>query len=202
MRNLLTDWRFVLAVLLVGTWWLTREPTAIKLGPGVLAPLSPVQMNLESAASFDLRGHQVTPLATFDIHAKVLSRENYRWDRGAELSPVDFALGWGKMSDEAVLANIDIRQSNRWYHWRTDAFPIPRSQIEHSSANMHMIPRTSELQRLLSDVRTGQLVRIKGYLVNVVAKDGWKWKSSLTREDTGNGSCELILVESLEIEAG
>ena len=31
------------------------------------------------------------------------------------------------------------------------------------------------------------------------AADGWRWVSSLTREDTCAGACELIWVERLEV---
>ena len=53
----------------------------------------------------------------------------------------------------------------------------------------------------LKNIRQGDIVTLKGYLVRVEAKDGWRWKSSLTREDTGGGACELIFVEDLEIES-
>ena len=29
--------------------------------------------------------------------------------------------------------------------------------------------------------------------------DGWRWQSSLTRHDTGNGACELLLVQSAAV---
>ena len=29
------------------------------------------------------------------------------------------------------------------------------------------------------------------------APDGWRWRSSLTREDTGAGACELVWVERI-----
>jgi hypothetical protein len=38
----------------------------------------------------------------------VLSVERYRTGREAEISPVDFALGWGSMSDDAVTSKLDI----------------------------------------------------------------------------------------------
>jgi hypothetical protein len=37
-------------------------------------------------------------------------------------------------------------------------------------------------------------------LIEAQASDGWRWRSSLTREDTGNGACELVLVKSLSIK--
>jgi hypothetical protein len=48
-------------------------------------------------------------------------------------------------------------------------------------------------------VRTGSVVRLEGYLVEARADDGWRWRSSLTREDTGNGACELVWVERLDV---
>jgi hypothetical protein len=46
-------------------------------------------------------------------------------------------------------------------------------------------------------VRAGDQIRLRGYLVRVAASDGWQWRSSLTRDDTGAGACELVLLESL-----
>lgn len=148
-------------------------------------------------ASFTHHDYSITPLADFSIEARVLAKEAYHLDRGASLSPVDLALGWGPMSDSAVLSQIRISQSNRFYHWHVDQFPIPREAIETHSANMHMIPADDAIEAQLNDVRVGQLVKIEGYLVQANAKDGFYWKSSLTRQDTGAGACELVFVKKL-----
>jgi hypothetical protein len=47
-------------------------------------------------------------------------------------------------------------------------------------------------------VRQGELVHIEGFLVDASRPDGWRWRTSLSREDTGNGACELVFVETLE----
>lgn len=62
---------------------------------------------------------------------------------------------------------------------------------------MHMIPANDEIERQLKSIRAGNMVHLKGFLVEVTGKDGFRWKSSLTRTDTGGGACELVLVESL-----
>jgi hypothetical protein len=62
-----------------------------------------------------------------------------------------------------------------------------------------MIPASGEVARQLKSVRAGNMVHLKGYLVEVTSPQGFRWKSSLTREDTGGGACELILVESLYV---
>ena len=37
-------------------------------------------------------------------------------------------------------------------------------------------------------------VRIDGWLVEASASDGWRWRSSTTRDDTGGGACEVVYV--------
>lgn len=190
-----------LVIVAVAVWglyfWLGDRP--ITHGPGVTAPNPPVQTKLSAGTPFSFKDYTITPLASFKIEARVLGRENYYLGRESGLSPTDLALGWGPMSDEAVIDKISIRQSNRWYTWRVSEWPIPRRQIETNSANMHLIPANDDVASTLKTVRTGNIVRFSGYLVRIKASDGWRWQSSVTRDDTGDGSCELIWVESLSI---
>lgn len=187
----------VVAVCLGGwNWWSTRP---VLPPPGIGVHASPMQQSLPGPVRFERDGHQVEALASFDITARVLGVARYSVDRAAQVSPVDFALGWGRMSDSAVLDRVEISQSGRFYYWRVRDFPIPRREIESSSANMHMIPASDPVGAQLRAVRVGQIVRLRGYLVQVQGRDGWRWVSSLTREDTGAGACEVIWVESVEI---
>lgn len=171
----------------------------IRLGPGALAPDVPIQMNLTGQKSFEFKDYNITPLAEFEIQAKILSKYNYSGERAADLSPVDLALGWGRMSDEAILDSFKIRQGNRTFSWWTKEFPIPRREVEISCANMHIIPANKEIKAIIDRSRKGEIVKFSGYLVKVDAADGWKWNSSLTREDTRGYSCELVFVEEFEI---
>lgn len=198
------NWKVLLvAGLLTYGAYQTWQTRAVSYGARVVAPLAPQQQELDHreqlSALSNLRGYQITPLARFNIEARLLASKSYSLGREADLSPVDFALGWGRMSDEAILNKIDISQSGRFYFWRTDAFPIPRDEIETHSANMHMIPADADVERALKSARVGQIVRIDGYLIEVRADDGWHWKSSLSRSDTGNGACEVVLVKSVYI---
>jgi hypothetical protein len=191
-------------------WWLWPALIAVafhlltvdgevETGPGVLAPDPPVQAEPASARPFGLHGYRVTPLADFRVRARVLSRRDYRFGREADLSPLDLALGWGPMSDERILNDIDIMQSGRWYRWRADRLPIPRRELERHSGNMHLIPGDGAVADALERVRPGHVVELEGSLVRVDADDGWHWTSSLSRNDTGQGACELIYVERATI---
>jgi hypothetical protein len=192
-------WLFLALALWAGwSWWGSRP---VARAAGVIAPGDPVQVDFDAPQPpIALEAATLHPLARFSLTARVLSREDYRFDAEAALSPTDLALGWGRMSDTAVLHDIDVSQSGRFYYWRVDAFPIPQREIETHSANMHMVPADRMVARTLERVRSGDVVTIEGYLVEADKPGGWKWRSSLTRDDTGNGACELVYVRSLHIE--
>ena len=46
----------------------------------------------------------------------------------------------------------------------------------------------------------GDVVSLDGMLVEADKANGWRWRSSLTRDDTGNGACELVYVQSLTVQ--
>lgn len=195
LRNLL------LLVLVAVIVWQCQGAEKVSLGPGVKVAEAPRQSFLNNADSFEHENYKVTPLADFTMRAKVLSREDYMLDRESELSPIDLALGWQQMSDESVLSDIEISQSGRWYRWRVKQFPIPRRAIETQSANMHMVPADDIIASKLDDVVAGQIISLEGQLIKAEATDGWRWQSSLSREDTGANACELIYVTDLHIIA-
>lgn len=193
MKRLLA---FFVVLALIG-WWLS-PPMGRSRPAGVIASDAPVQVDLKDATAIEHEGFKLTPLASFSISARVLSREDYRFDAEAALSPMDLALGWGRMSDSAVLERLDISQGARFYTYRwADAPPLPPGEIVESSANMHMVPADSAIARQLAKVRKGDVVQLEGFLIEARRDDGWQWRSSLTRKDSGAGACELLYVTSV-----
>ncbi len=177
-------------------WWTHRPVTH---GPGAVAPHPPRQAQIQDVQGFSHKEYRITPLAQFEGEARVLGRKRYRSGRETELSPVDFALGWGAMSDERVLEELSISQSGRFYFWWGRELPIPEETIVKSSANMHIIPATDDIAKRLKKVRKGHVLSLKGYLVKAEASDGWRWISSLTRTDSGAGACEVVWLEDFSI---
>ena len=167
---------------------------------GVLAPSPPLQEAAAEALRWTIADHQLTALARYEIEARVLGTERYRYDRGAALSPIDFAVGWGPMSANAVLDTLTISQYGRFFFYRTTEAPlIEFSEMGRHAANMHLIPADDAIRRTLLAVRTGQVVTLRGWLVAAQGVGGFRWRSSLTRNDTGGGSCELMLVEDVSV---
>lgn len=186
-----------LGLLGLGHWWFNSRP--VPRVPGVLVPDAPRQVALAGAQPFRHQDYLIQPLARYELQARVLSRKDYGFDAGASLAPTDLALGWQRMSDSAVLERMRIDQGARWYTWRADAPPLPVDEVTRSSANTHMIPGNEAVAAALARVRAGSVVRLSGLLVEASRDDGYRWRSSLSREDSGGGACELVWVESLEV---
>jgi hypothetical protein len=195
--------RFVVGLLLVlavGWWWWSSRP--IPRPDGVLVPGDPVQEAVLDGPHFQIGNYDLHALAHFEVDARVLSAERYRTGREAELSPIDLALGWGPMSSNAAIDALSISQGSRFYQYSwssTKDLPLKPGDIATHSANMHMIPLDSVTRETLLGARRGNLVHLVGWLVEAKARDGWHWRSSLSRGDTGGGACEVFAVERADL---
>ena len=171
----------------------------VRPADGPIAPDEPKQTDVETAPVTTLGRWRLTPQARYDITARILGREDYHFDALSDLVPEDLALGWGAMSDNRVLQVFEITQGARFYSWRPkQTLPIPRQAVIEHSANTHVIPADAVVAHQLKRLRVGQVVHLSGYLVNGVRDDGAHISTSLTRSDSGPGSCEVMLVEAVE----
>lgn len=187
----------VLIVLAAGVWFWCHEPAAT--WRGLPAARDPVQTTAGLPARFQSGDYAITPLAHYEIKAVVLSRQRYRHDPGAKLSPVDLALGWGPMSSAGVINELDVSQSGRWfeYSWSVEP-PLDPDAITAHSANTHCIPASPEIRRRLLAVKRHDVVTLKGLLVEVNGPGGYRWRSSLSRTDTRGGACEVMWITDVD----
>jgi hypothetical protein len=188
----------VVAALTIFAAYKLYSRREIAHAPGVLAASEPEQRDIGSAPVIERGEFRLRPRAEFSATVRILHREDYSVGALAKLVPTDFAVGWGPMSDSAVLADIEISQGNRFYYWRTENWPIERFAIETHSANWHVIPENSSVGRELGRLRTGSVVELRGQLVDIEGGEGGM-RTSLTRGDTGAGACEILLAESVRI---
>ena len=170
---------------------------------GILVVEEPKQSSLSPAEHWTRGEYRVTAVASYSLRARLVQSRSYWFGREADLSPTDFLLAWGVASDQQVQDAISTSLSGRYYRWwpKERALPTDSGSISESMANTHVIPASEAVRRDLDRVAPGDVIELSGYLVNVTAKDGWRWTTSLTRTDAGAGACELMWVESVRISA-
>jgi hypothetical protein len=187
-------------LLLAGAGWLFVSSRPLRHPPGVLVAVPPSQTEIPAKSLGQVEGWHLTAVAGYRLRGRVLGTKRYHSGPNSDLVPIDVAVGWNRMSDQAVLDQFDITMGNRFffYEWE-DAPAIPPNEIKCSAANNHVIAANDEVRKSIRGLRAGQIVTMDGYLVNAVGPEGRTWNSSLTREDTGNGACEIIYVEKMKV---
>jgi len=146
----------------------------------------------------------MTPLAEYQMSGVVVGKGSYSSGWDGELSPMDLAVAWGKLAEPENGRYVEYSQGYRWYHYRwREGSPVDPSYIASHSSNNHIIPANENIRRAIKTIRKKDRIVLKGFLVNLqgTAKgQALTWNTSLSRTDTGNGSCELFYVAYVRIE--
>lgn len=201
----------LLSVMVLALVWAGRKPGGdVPSTPDFACPSPPLVASIDaplqssvpsSLGAFKRDDATITPLAGYSVEAKIMAREDYSFDEGAQFSPTDLALGWGPMSREETYKALNISQSGRWYFysWAGEP-PLEQNKIVSNSANHHIVPGNAQVASALAALDEDQQVRLDGWLIKIDRPDGWHWQSSLSRDDSGDGSCELFYVCAIEVK--
>lgn len=140
----------------------------------------------------------------YKISAVILSKKRYATEWVSIISPLDLALGWGDVSKPDNLEHIKVKQTMRWYRYKfDDECTITQNYISTHSSNHHIIPANDNIRKAILFARKNDKIVLEGYLVNISGKFKEStvfWKSSLSRTDTGDGSCEIMYVTSVKLD--
>lgn len=174
---------------------------SFKRPPGIVVPEDPVQVPA-SGELWEYGGWTFDAKAAFTIRARVLVAARFSLGGGSDISPFDFTLGWGPMSDTAVLRKLVFTHGFRLVYWVPvdgQALPVDRDVIGRHVSNMHAIPASPEIYQQLKDIRVDDVVTFEGYLVYATSGSRF-WNSSLTRDDIGDGACEVMWIQRVSVE--
>jgi hypothetical protein len=196
-------WPVALLALVVCRDWRTRVDPARAAGEPVQEPLAGAE-----PIELEMKGYRVrlAPRASYRITGYAVETSRMLLDEWDFVMPMDLALAWGPVADPAVLGRLRFHLSERYvsYRW-AGPDPLPRPVLESHIANNHLLPASDEVARSLRAIRLGDLVTLRGRLVDVEILDGegrerHRSRTSLRRDDVGSGACEQIWVESVESE--
>ena len=202
-------WLLLLASIAGGVhWFLYARPVS---HPAVaLAPDAPtITLDARVPAWSDAHGFRYRALGRFTGQVVVVGRRNYALGEFAALAPTDLAIAWGPLSDPRTYAQFAFDQrgsplSGRYVfpEIRRDSAMAGRPFAEVEAfllanlTHVHAIPATPRIASALSGIRPGQVVRFEGWLVEVVARSGERYASSLKLHDY---DCEIAWIDTLEL---
>jgi hypothetical protein len=68
-------------------------------------------------------------------------------------------------------------------------------------SNNHLLTASPELMKKIASIKIGDSIHVRGYLASYSHNQGFAFQrgTSTTRSDTGNGACETIYLEDIDI---
>ena len=154
--------------------------------------------------------YRIQPRYSYDMSALVVSlhHSDTWWDYahkewGDNINLMDLCVVWGKSALSGAYREISF-SNNQWEcHWSARSKEAWDAFNQTEAANNHMVTNDPGVAKGLRRIRIGDQIRVRGYLVDYTtyrngAPVGTR-VSSETRTDTGNGACEVLYIESLEM---
>jgi hypothetical protein len=147
--------------------------------------------------------YSVKPLAKYDLYGLVVSHNNIEsiadlQHDATSLDTKDLCVVWGDNLRSNEFNKVDIHNASYTCFFRYEqGVKFHHNQL----SNNHLIAGEQFIRDKIEEIGVGDQVHIKGLLVSYQAP-GWGsfWRqSSLTRDDTGNGACEVLYVKSIDI---
>ena len=177
MKKMTSLWASLMIVLLSQHTWAQQDNIAKGLPPA--------------------EGQSIEVLQNFYGDFRILGYKYYEDDAQAKFSPVDFAVSWGLFAHPYIASKIQVEQYDRYLKWGIDRLPVSAEDAMQMVSNIHIVPANPKIAEEIKAVTRGDLVRLKGELIEIKADD-MVWRSSVRPDDVGDGACEVFRVSSIE----
>ncbi len=150
--------------------------------------------------------YHVEPLYSYELYGLVVSYRQHdgessmhRWSND-HLNMADVCVVWSDTAFAPTLSELDFWNGIFTCNVQTrDSIAWSQFKMNQLSNN-HLISADPFIRDRVADVKIGDQIRVKGSLARYGAQDGGGMRgTSTTRDDTGDGACETILVDEFEI---
>ncbi len=154
---------------------------------------------------FTHKGHtvRVRPVAEYELWGLVVSHNNIKsiadiYHDSSSVDTKDLCVVWGENLRSGEIGKVTF-ESGPWtcYYSYPEGVRFQSSEM----SNNHLVTDSDALRGELDDIRIGDQIHLKGALVNYQVDD-WRefWRrSSTVRTDGGNGACEVLFFEEIEV---
>lgn len=191
--------------------WLDR-PGSVDVRPGRTDPgVYMVGALAETVPIPVAQGGALLPVARFETRGRVLNIERFKpyqslvnWIPGLRPATHDIGLGFGPMSDSANVGRFTFSHEGVNHGLRA-LFARPRDAMTQQEfdalapniTNVHVIPASDAVYAQLRRVKQGELVTLRGLLVNVRDAEG---RIATTSTTAGDRDCEIMWLEEIRID--
>lgn len=149
--------------------------------------------------------YYIQPLYDYDIYGMVVSYRHHNSKYGLHklwndnLNVADFCLVWRDNAFKAQFDKLDFYSGQFTCNVKTSDRQAWESFNMFQLSNNHLLTADTSIRDKLKDIKIGDQIRIRGWLSSYRNSKGGSRGTSITRDDSGNGACETIYVNQVDI---
>lgn len=150
--------------------------------------------------------YTVEPKYEYDLYGMVVSFRYHDGDRmlhkvwNDHLNVADVCVVWGNNLAGVDLNAFDFFNGQFTCNLSTGDRAAWEQFAQHQLSNNHLLSDDDRLRSRITELRVGDIIRVRGWLSWYgQAGGGGMRKTSITRDDSGNGACETIFVRDFDI---
>ncbi|MES2933806.1 MAG: hypothetical protein V4805_10005 [Pseudomonadota bacterium] len=211
MTRRLIKWMLIfnLLLLMLAVWRSDALPPPLELHAALLE--EPLQTSLQEAP-FDVVSNEVAytvqPLFDYELTGLIVSKHNADswWDyihreANDSLNITDLCVIWGNNARTGVYADFEFYNLQFTCNFQTNSHQAYAAFDQAAISNNHLLTADPRIAKLMRKVQVGDQIRFRGRLAEYSHNQGFAFKrgTSTVRNDTGNGACETVYVDSFEV---
>lgn len=195
------------AVLLVSFWNRNDIPGQIDVRPALAE--EPVQTRT-GKADFSVRfqdvNYKVRPKYRYALEGLVVSYRHHDGNNSRmhrlsndHLNMLDVCVVWGSNASPDLLKKLNFWNGIFTCNVKTRDWAAWKAFDMYALSNNHLLSDDPWIRDQVHKIRIGDQIRIEGWLSSYGTRTGNERGTSTTRQDTGDGACETIWVDSFSI---
>lgn len=191
------------------SWKAQRLPSRLTVAPVLMnEPIQSPTLKLPLQTQRNGNAYQIQPVFEYEIWGLVVSDHNSSgWDDYEHarwndyLNTKDICVIWGANLSNSHLADLKFSHGQWTCYVQTKSGEAWQEFQINKLSNNHLLPASAQIEKIIRRAHVGDEIHIQGQLVNYSVNNGPPRNSSITRDDTENGACEIIYVDDFEIIA-
>lgn len=183
-------------------------PDELAIAPELMQePVQSLMQRPAFDASYNNEDYKILPKYDYELYGLVVSFRLHDADGSTmlhdlskdHLNVADFCLVWGKTADPKLLQHMSFSNGQFTCNYSSKSHQVWQAFDHHQLSNNHLLALNEAVRTQIDQVKIGDQIRIKGWLSHYVNPLGYERGTSIIRTDQGNGACETIFVNEIEL---
>ncbi|MBI3563260.1 MAG: hypothetical protein HY080_16270 [Gammaproteobacteria bacterium] len=185
-------------------WLKDQLPAPTHLVPELTqAPVQTATHHPPFVFNYHSEGYLIEPVAEYELWGLVVTHNNITgitdiMHTKDSVDIKDICVIWGGNIGNSDYQKISFSSGDFICYFQ---YPAGVSFAFDEISNNHLLSDDEVVRETIRQTHIGDQIHLRGMLVNYSwqSKPGWVRRTSTTRQDTGNGACEVVFVKEFEV---